>query len=202
MLNNTKVGIIHYGCGNIYNVTKTLKQAGFSDVSTIETGSISSYDLIVLPGVGSFSKAMEHIEKNGYLKEISKHIEDGKGLLGICLGMQLLMNSGEEFGHNKGLNVFDGTVLSLKKAQISQPLPHVGLNKVTINGNEKEFYFDHSYQIKLNQVDNEIQTATTTYDGHDFISYIKKNNVLGVQFHPELSGEEGINFLRNMVQEL
>lgn len=188
-----KVGIIHYGCGNIYNIKKSLYKIGLENVDIIETGSLNAYDILILPGVGSFKNAMDHIVSSGYKQEIANHIKEGKKILGICLGMQLFMESSEELEETKGLGIIKGKVEHLNNSIPSAVLPHVGLNRVVCDGILNDcFYFDHSYKVVL---DDNILEGKTIYSGDEFISFIKKDNIVGVQFHPELSGETGLKFL-------
>ena len=196
MDNSARVGIVHYGCGNIYNVEKSFKKIGLTDVTIIEEGSLNAYDVLVLPGVGSYKNAMEHIIAKNYHNEIIEHINNGKKILGICLGMQLLMESSEEFKETDGLKILKGKVLNLKEFVVNDCLPHVGLNRVIIENtlNEK-FYFDHSYKIVLEENYENILVGSTSYGNHEFISYIQRYNITAVQFHPELSGEVGLKFL-------
>lgn len=196
MDDSTRVGIVHYGCGNIYNVKKSLKKIGLDNVSIIEDGSLSEFDVLVLPGVGSFKNAMNHLLANNYDKEILEHVKCGKKLLCICLGMQLLMSESEEMETTKGLNILKGGVVNLSEFVENIPMPHVGLNSVVLrNEVQGKFYFDHSYKVVLEDSDENMSIGITTYGGHEFISYLQKDSITAVQFHPEMSGELGMRFL-------
>jgi glutamine amidotransferase len=191
-----KIGIIHYGCGNIYNVAKSLYKTGLKDVTIVKNGSLKDFDVLILPGVGSFKNAMQHIKKNNYIEEIIDHIKSGKKILGICLGMQLLMQSSEELQETKGLSILKGNVLNLKNYIKNKPLPHVGLNSILLNNVKfSQLYFDHSYAVILKNINENFTIGHTSYDGYKFVSYLKKDNITAVQFHPELSGEKGLKFL-------
>jgi len=196
MNKKVKIGIIHYGCGNIYNVAKSLYKIGLKDVTIVKNGSLKHFDVLILPGVGSFKNAMLHIKKNDYIEQITDHIKSGKKLLGICLGMQLLMQSSEELQETKGLSILKGNVLNLKNFIKNKPLPHVGLNNISLDNKKfSQLYFDHSYVVILKNVNNNFNIGHTLYDGHKFLSYLKIDNITAVQFHPELSGKKGLKFL-------
>ena len=155
-------------------------------------------DKIVIPGVGSFKDAMHELENDGFIDPLK---EFNKPILGICLGMQILAELGFEFGKTSGLGLINAEV---KLILCDAKIPHMGFNKIrVINSNElldgvedEEFYFMHSYEM-VNYTDI---SALTKYDNHNFVSAIHKDNLYGVQFHPEKSRESGIKLLSNFIE--
>ncbi|MDQ7085356.1 MAG: imidazole glycerol phosphate synthase subunit HisH [Sulfurovum sp.] len=151
----------------------------------------------MLPGVGSFNDAMQELENDGFIEALKVNT---KPILGICLGMQILSTIGFEYGKTKGLNFITAEV---KAMLVDAKVPHVGFNTIdVIQSNEilkglenEEFYFMHSYEM-VNYTDI---ISLTTYANHSFVSAIKKDNIYGVQFHPEKSREAGIKLFKNFV---
>jgi len=193
------IGIVNYGiAGNIYSVERAIKKAG-GDVLTINTAAdFGLVDKIVIPGVGSFKDAMIELKNDGFIKPL---MEFNKPILGICLGMQILANLGFEFGKSKGLGMLNAEV---KKIVCNEKVPHMGFNQLqVINSNallkgleSDEFYFMHSYEV-VNYTD---VSALTQYGEHSFVSAVHKDNLYGVQFHPEKSREPGIRLLSNFIK--
>lgn len=206
-----KIGIIHYGCGNIFNLIKAFNAIGNVNVALLkEPDSLSQYDLILLPGVGSFYYANSYLEDHGFKQAIRTYSQTGGRIIGICLGFQLLLESGCEHGNTQGLSIFKGKVAhlnSLSKQEIVTT-PNIGKHSLMINKNKDEpfldgigddfFYFDHSYVVDV-QEEELSSFATTSYEDVTFISYARKDNVIGLQFHPELSGAGGIKLLKNLI---
>jgi len=192
--------ILNYEVGNLFSIECGLKKVGFQAEITSSPSQLKNKDVIVLPGVGSFSAAADQLEP--YRLEILGLIKGGTPLLGICLGMQLLFSSSEE-GAGKGLSFFKGGVAGLPS---SVKIPHMGWNTLRIVNenkllegieNESFFYFVHSYYpIPTNK---EIIVADTKY-GTTFASVVAENNVFGTQFHPEKSGEKGLKILANFAR--
>lgn len=191
------IGIIDYGAGNTASVENVLSQLGFNYKVVKTELEILNCQKIILPGVGEASFAIRRLHLNNlvnYLRIIKKP------LLGICLGMQLLAESSEE-GNVKCLGIIDCEV---KKFQGDLKIPHMGWNSIEIKSESKllhgietgsYFYFAHSYYMEINQY----AVATTNYLV-DFSSVIEKENYFGVQFHPEKSGEKGIQVIKNFVE--
>jgi len=194
------IGVVRYGkAGNIHSINKALKKAGANTLVVSSPSELEKVDSIVIPGVGSFSDAMQSITNNNMDKEIiaqSKH----KNILGICLGMQIFSSIGFEYGLNKGLDIIDAEV---KHIICEAKVPHMGFNKLEIikkssllsGVEDAEFYFMHSYEV-VNYTD--ILTLTE-YVGHKFVSSVQKNNIYGVQFHPEKSRDAGIEVFKNFI---
>ena len=202
----TKVAIINYGIGNIRSLFNSLKKIDVEVEIVSDPESITSYDKVFLPGVGSYKDAIEIINKMGWDRAIKNFSSfKGKGLFGICLGMQILSTFGYEHGKSNGLDLIKGDVVKINKSGYDLKLPHIGWNSITIlnkcsitdNINNKEnFYFVNSYTFKVNNSDNII--ATTEY-GIEFPSILNQQNIFGTQFHPEKSSKAGLQILKNFI---
>lgn len=194
------IGIVNYGvAGNIHSIKKALQKAG-ADILVIDSESqLSQVDKLILPGVGSFKDAIKEIKDDGLYMPLIQCIPE-KPTLGICLGMQILCKIGYEYGETAGLNLFDAEV---KPILCSGSVPHMGFNTIKVvnkspilDGIENEqFYFMHSYEV-INYTDI---VSLTTYKEHQFVSSIAKDNIYGVQFHPEKSRDAGIQVFKNFV---
>ena len=188
--------------GNLRSVQKGLEKAGAKAVVTSDPKQIDAADGVVLPGVGAFGRCMENLEKYNLVEMVKQVATGGKPFLGICLGLQLLFEESEEFGPVKGLGILPGKVVRFpESAELS--VPHMGWNQIQKSGepqilngiDDKEwFYFVHSYHIVAHQPED---ILTTTHYGHDFVSAIQWENILGVQFHPEKSHKFGMKLLKN-----
>jgi glutamine amidotransferase len=200
-----KIVIVDYGMGNIKSISSTLKYLGVNEVVVSDNYEVlKSSDKIILPGVGSFAKAMHQIKEKKldvFLEEIV--LGDKKPLLGICLGMQLLGLSSTEDGFNKGLGFINGDITKFDDTQLK--VPHVGFNQVIpcmgsrlyqdIEKNP-DFYFTHSFRMLS---DADINSSKCDY-GHKFLASFELGNIAGVQFHPELSQNNGLKLLNNFIQ--
>lgn len=193
------IGIVNYGiAGNVHSIKKAIEQAGGKVHVINDVEDFKVIDKIVIPGVGSFKDAMNELDQGGFIDSL-KTTE--KPMLGICLGMQILTSIGFEYGQTKGLELVNGEV---KPVLCDAPVPHVGFNKIDVVNEcdllagieNEEFYFMHSFEV-VNYTDI---TALTEYAGHKFVSAIHKNNLYGVQFHPEKSRDAGIELFRNFVE--
>ena len=198
-----KIGIINMDCNNMYSIFNTLKKIGYKTSIINKNKSIKNFDLVVLPGVGSYKQAMNSLKKKNIDYELLNFLEyKNRGLMGICLGMQLLFQSSEEFGKNSGLGLIEGNVKKFKK-KLSK-VPHIGWNKVEFrkknpiysNLNKKNFYFVHSFYCRPKN--EKIILSKTNYNGKKFCSSILSKNIIAVQFHPEKSGKVGVKFLQNI----
>ena len=201
-----KAVIIDYGLGNIFSVKKSLeytiskKNINCSIEVSSSYKSLNSASHIVLPGQGAFNSCMNGLSSlDGIIEELKIQVLDKKKpILGICVGMQLLANKSFENGIHEGLGWIEGEIKMLPKE--SQTLPHMGWNIIscvnshpTVDGlSEKHFYFVHSYYFKAKNINNIV--ATSKY-GIEFPSIVAKNNILGVQFHPEKSSYPGQKLL-------
>lgn len=190
------VGILDYGLGNIRSVEKALLKISHNPKIIKTPAELSSCDAMIIPGVGTYKEAMFLLDKKHFLEAIIAFAEEGKVLIGICLGMQILSDRGVESGLTNGLGLISGQVVKIDQGG-RRKVPHLGWNDVSITQNHldyeefnrKDFYFIHSYHFKVNEKSNIL--ATTNYDGETFVAAVKKGNVYGFQFHPEKSQKVG-----------
>lgn len=194
------IGIIDYGMGNLQSVKNALEFIGVEAFIATEIDELKKADKIILPGVGAFKDAIELLrEKNldVFLQEIKAN---GTPLLGICLGMQLLFDTSSEFGDHKGLGLIPGDVIKFELDNLK--IPHMGWNVLDIKKEaplfkhlpkEAQVYFVHSYHLVTK---SDVVSATTTY-GYEVQVAAQEGNVFGLQFHPEKSGDVGLEILRN-----
>ena len=196
------IAIIDYGMGNLRSVQKALEAVGAQATVTHAPSVILNADKIVLPGVGAMSPAMQKLNELALVGIIRKAIADGKPFLGICLGLQLLFEKSSEGGFVEGLKILPGTVERFNQLKV----PHMGWNQIKVQpAGERLFkgissgentYFCHSYYVKPQEAS--ITAASTNY-GIDYVSAVARNNVWGVQFHPEKSQTVGLKILKNFV---
>jgi len=209
---NKSVSIVDYGVGNMRSVATAFKSAGAEVTLVSKAQDVKQAERLVLPGDGAFGYAMQELVRCGLSEAIVEYAASAKPLLGICLGMQLLMSSSEEFGHHSGLNIIEGEVKAFPKPQdietTSERIPHIGwsefkepvlaswagtvLDSLT---SSVDAYFIHSFCVV--PVSRENILATTDYAGRRFCSVVKKGNVYGTQFHPEKSGLPGMRIIEN-----
>ena len=204
-----KIGIINYGVGNILSIQNMLKKSGNKSEIFSDPEMINKYEKLILPGVGSFDYAMNKLINNSWINPLNHFVlEIRKPILGICLGMQLMCNRSEE-GQVAGLTWINADVNKFNtKDNFNFKVPHMGWNSVKIkNTNSKlfesfnnlnKFYFVHSYFIKCTEI-NDI-SGITNYNGIDFVSSFNKENIYGVQFHPEKSHKYGLKLLENFAK--
>lgn len=199
------ITIIDYGSGNLKSIKNGFSKIGADAIVSSSIKKINDAEALVLPGVGAFGNAMENLGE--YETAIKDHIDEGKPFLGVCLGLQILFSSSEESPGFPGLNIFKGEILhfpdSLKEKRLK--IPQMGWNQLEIGnkcpilvGVSNDFmYFVHSYYV--NPQDTKIVAATVDY-GIDVPAVICSNNVFATQFHPEKSGEKGLQILKNFVE--
>jgi len=197
--------VIDYGMGNLASVYNALKLLGASARVSESASEVSKADKIVLPGVGAFRDAIFGLKKRALVEPIKKFLASGKAYLGICLGLQLLFEESEE-ADAKGLGIFKGKVKRFKEKD-GIKIPHIGWNNVQLKAyslkltanieDNSYFYFDHSYYAAPE--DKSIVAGTTDY-GVSFTSMINKENIYGVQFHPERSQALGLKMLENFIK--
>ncbi len=209
----SQVTIIDYGIGNLFNLEKVVAHLGGKAIVSGEPQTILKAERVILPGVGAFGDGMENLRKQELIEPIREYVHSQRPFLGICLGMQLLLSESEEFGRHEGLGLVPGKVKRLKSPEPgSRPykIPHVGWNRLQVrddlpHGNlllqnlpsEPCVYFVHSYAVFPQDSSNIL--AETEYGLNRFCSVLKKENLLGCQFHPEMSGEVGLQILRNFL---
>lgn len=197
-----KVGIIDYGGGNARSVINAISFLGKPYVFSNEESRLNECSHLILPGVGSFGKIMESLKDERLVDLLNKYVLNEKRYyLGICVGMQILMEEGEEFGRHCGLGWIKGKCLKLDAESLF--IPHIGWNSVQTDSGlsslfkdipaESCFYFVHSYAVHLTE---KVPSATCSY-GVDFVAAFMKGNIFGVQFHPEKSQKAGLQLLKN-----
>jgi len=200
------IGIVDYGiAGNIHSISQAIEHVGGQVVKVSSPEALSAVDKLVLPGVGSFSNAMNNLHDANLVNGLREAISNRElPTLGICLGMQLFAQVGYERGETEGLNVLDAEVRRIKCKGV---LPHMGFNTIAVQKNSAlfsginehaKFYFMHSYEMS-NYTD---VSALSRYSEHTFVSSIEKNNLFGVQFHPEKSREAGLKVFHNFVHNI
>ncbi|MBL6654569.1 MAG: imidazole glycerol phosphate synthase subunit HisH [Flavobacteriaceae bacterium] len=195
------VGIVDYGVGNIHSLSKSLRIAGFRPEISSSKELLSKSDIILLPGVGSFSFAIDNLKKSGLDSFIIKQSKINKPIIGICLGMQLLCSNSTEGGINKGLGIIPGKIKRMSNSKF-----HIGWNSIQLKNknhflkrfNNHEFFFNHGYQFAGNQ---KYVIAETEFE-KSFPTIIKKNNTIGFQFHPEKSQKAGIQLLKKTIKSI
>ena len=199
-----KICILDYGLGNIKSLYNSLQKIGYKPQFYSENNS-TNYDIVFIPGVGSFSEASKLL-KNKKLDFFLKEVQKNSYIFGICLGMQILFSKGFENGESEGLNLINGQVKLIKTEKEKIILPIVGYKKINIQNNylkfinnydNEKFYFVHSYAGNTNDPKNIL--CTTTDQNIDYCSGVIKEKIIGTQFHPEKSGEVGLNFLKDFI---
>ncbi len=196
----TKVAILDYGVGNLRSVRRGIERAGATPVITKDVALMMACDGVVLPGVGAFAEGMK---KLGILREALCQYAEDRPVLGICLGMQMLLERSREFGLHEGLGLVPGEVCPFEKTP-GMKIPHMGWNTIRMEQpsplfdgipDESYVYFVHSFFAKTTPA----HTLTSTEYIERFASSIGSGNVYGVQFHPEKSGDTGLSILKNFI---
>ena len=206
-----KVAIIDYEMGNLASIFQGIRKIGGEPIITNNYDEIIECKYCILPGVGAFKKAINKIKELSLGKAIADFVETGKPLLGICLGMQLLVDYSEEFGFSKGLGIIPGHVEKIPDTS-GLNVPHIGWNNIFKpdgSGNywkhklfrevpeNSEFYFLHSFAVKVKNKANEL--SLTEYGNYTFCSAIFNRNIVGCQFHPEKSGPLGLAIMKDFI---
>ncbi len=195
------IAIIDYGMGNLRSVQKAFEKVGTQALITSDPDEVLKADKVVLPGVGAFPACMQNLQRFGLIEPIRQVIRDGKPFLGICMGLQVLFDEGEEFGRHPGLGIIPGKVVRFKLAK-KYKIPHMGWNRIRkkrrlpllseIEDNSY-FYFVHSYYVEPK--DQNVIVTTTDY-GKEFVSSIARDNLFACQFHPEKSQTLGLKIVK------
>ena len=196
------IAVIDYGVGNLFSVEKAFAAIGEEVKVTGEAEDLRTADKLVLPGVGAFGDCMKNLEATGLIPVILEQIKNKKPLFGICVGLQILFEGSEESPNAKGLGIFKGFVRKINADSLK--IPHMGWNSIStkdvriFDGLKKNpyFYFVHSYHAIPEQKD--IIAATTDY-GEVLTAAVANENIFATQFHPEKSGDVGLQILRNFV---
>lgn len=210
-----KVTIVDYGVGNLLSVKRALEHCGAGVHITDKPEYILESERVLLPGVGAFASGMQALRERGLIEPLKEFAHNGKSLLGICLGMQLMFDSSEEFGHSVGLGLVEGEVLSIPSTTEDgreHKIPHIGWNTLLLpspdhtwnetvfqsfTDNNRSVYFVHSFMAcPLNK---EHLLAVTNYNGRKITAAIKKGRLFGCQFHPEKSGSTGLQIIKNFI---
>ena len=196
------IAIVDYGVGNLFSLCSSFKAIGADVTVTSDPDVIRSADKIILPGVGAFGDAIKKLKDTGLDKIITEETKKGKKLMGICLGMQLLFEKSYEYGEHKGLGLLKGSVVPMENRIPKElKIPHIGWNGLQFCKNhhlfkyikeEDHVYFVHSYYAE----DCEDSLLATAEYGRELTAAVVKDNVAGMQFHPEKSGNVGLNILR------
>ncbi len=201
------IGIVDYKMGNLASVQNAFTKLGEETKVESNPDKFKEYDKLILPGVGAFGDAMEHLREYEMIDAIKEFSQSKKPILGICLGMQLLFNSSEEFGEHEGLGLIKGDIKAFDSAAFSEPLkvPHMGWNRMFTTNHplfdgldENHYlYFVHTFHI-VGADTNDI-IGETEY-GYKFTSAVAHENIMGIQPHPEKSHDNGLKILENFIK--
>ena len=200
------IAIVDYNMGNLASVKNAFAKLGEETVVVSNPDEFKNYDKLILPGVGAFGDAMEHLRERNMIKPLQEYAKSGKYMLGICLGMQLLFESSEEFGRHVGLGLIKGDVKAFDTTKFEEKLkvPHMGWNRMftkehpLFDNLDKEhyLYFVHTYHVNCA---NEEDIIGRTHYGYEFTSAVACGNIFGIQPHPEKSHENGLHILENFI---
>jgi len=210
------IALIDYGMGNLKSVRHAFEYFG-ADVELVEHGrQLNGHQLAILPGVGAFGDGMKELRERQFIEALKSHIESGKKIFGICLGMQMLFESSTEFGFNQGLGFLRGKFEIIPKINQdggTNRVPFVGWSELEPQGDNRAtfsqgilksitagsaVYFVHSYFLKCYEESNVI--ACTTYNGLKIPALVQRDNIFGCQFHPEKSGPVGLEIIKNLMK--
>lgn len=205
-----RIVIVDYDVGNVRSILNAFEKTGITAILSRDKKEILSADGLILPGVGAFSHGMKNLNKYSLIGILKDYVKTKKPLLGICLGMQMLLDESEEFGSTKGLGLIPGKVIKLPtQDKKNEKLPHVSWNEIkeksiswddTILKNihiNSDMYFVHSYIAVPRDEENIL--STTIYSDYEFCSSLKKDNIYGCQFHPEKSAIFGLKIIENFI---
>ena len=202
------IAVIDYGVGNLFSLLSSLNYVGLDTKLTNDIEEIKNANGIILPGVGAFRDAIGNLEKYGLKETLINEAKNGKPFLGICLGMQMLFEKSYEYGEYEGLGLINGTIEEIKKyipGNSDLKIPHMGWNSLVINDrfkddkilkdvdNNEYVYYVHSYFAKTDMKN----IVTYSEYGTKIPGIVKNENVYGMQFHPEKSGDTGLKLLKN-----
>ena len=202
------ITIIDYEMGNLRSVEKAFEKLGHAARVSSNPADLENTDKIVLPGVGAFRDCINNLRAGGFVEPLLKHVESGKPLLGICVGMQMLFDESEEFGRHQGLGLVPGKVVrfpaGMEEAGERLKVPHMGWNTIQIKQDAPIFkgtaegsyvYFVHSYYCSADNQDD--VAASCRYGEVEFCAAIWRDNIMSTQFHPEKSQDIGLNIFKN-----
>lgn len=205
-MRDRRVGIVDYQAGNIRSIENAFEHLGARVVHVRAESDLEGVTHVLLPGVGAFGYCADRLHASGMVPALSRWaIDEGRPMLGICVGMQLLADIGEELGRHQGLGWIGGTVRQLEAAPPEVRVPHVGWNEVVFEeafgdfaaGEAADFYFDHSFAFH-----DPVHGSTLGASNHGirFSAIVRRGNLIAAQFHPEKSQESGLRFLRSFLQ--
>ncbi len=202
------ITIIDYEMGNLRSVEKAFESLGFDARVSADPADIAGADKVVLPGVGAFADCVRNLKAGGFVAPLLEHVEAGKPLLGICVGMQMLFDEGEEFGRHEGLGLIPGKVVRFPSGMVESgerlKVPHMGWNNLELKQESPLFrgvedgsfvYFVHSYYCKAER--KEDVAASCRYGEVEFCASILHDNIMATQFHPEKSQAVGLQIFKN-----
>jgi glutamine amidotransferase len=204
-----KITVVDYGIGNLYSVRRALETCDAEVSFATDAAGIVAAPRLVLPGVGAFADGMSGLRERGLIEPLRRFAADGRPLLGICLGMQMLVSESEEFGRHEGLGLIAGRVVAVPERNVAgepQKIPHIGWNSLVPAPNADwratplrstapgtAVYLVHSYHVTTDNPSHLL--AQCDYGGHRITAAICSRNIFGCQFHPEKSGPEGLQML-------
>jgi len=201
------IGIVDYNMGNLASVINAFAKVGAKAQVVSDAHKFKEYDKLILPGVGAFADAMEHLRQRDMVDALEEYAKSGRYMMGICLGMQLLLQSSEEFGKHEGLGLIQGRVVAFDTTKFQEPLkvPHMGWNRMFTKEHPlfegldsmHYLYFVHSYHAV---VDSENDAVGKSFYGYEFVSAVAKENILGIQPHPEKSHANGLRIIENFTK--
>ncbi|WP_303673631.1 imidazole glycerol phosphate synthase subunit HisH [Vampirovibrio chlorellavorus] len=209
-----RVSIVDYGMGNLFSVSRALEHCGADPVFVTTPVQVAQAERLILPGVGAFADGMAGLKERGLVEALRAYHLSGKPLLGICLGMQMLLETNEEFGLHQGLGLLRGKVTAIPKVgtdQIPHKIPHIGWNSLSLPPQQPAWertilagipeqtrmYFVHSYTAFPTHEENRL--ADADYNGQRISAVVHSGNLFGCQFHPEKSGPWGLKIIENFI---
>ncbi len=211
-----KITLLDYGMCNLLNVARAFERCGAEVVITEDPVVAKAASKLVVPGVGAFRDSILEVESRGFDDAIKHFVETGRPFLGICVGMQMLFEGSEEFGDHAGLGILGGRVVAIPNSTTDgqpQRIPHIGWNHLVqpvsgqgwrgglldnFEGEQPAVYFVHSFAAVPSDIT--VRLADTTYGGHRICAAVQRHNVMATQFHPERSGEIGLNIIRRFMR--
>lgn len=202
-----KIAVINYGLGNTYSIQNAIYRNNGSCTLLDDPDKLNQFSYVILPGVGAFNHAMQILKKNNMDEALKAYVKLDRPLMGICLGMQLLFTQSDENELTDGLGLISGQVTRFDSVP-GFAIPQIQWNKVAFNKvtplvdgvDQNFFYFLHSYCVKDVLSDEVSLLGFSNYAEQDYVSFVQKNNIIGAQFHPEKSAEQGLKLINNFME--